>query len=146
MGVQSTTTDIGMKAMNAVHRIVLAVSGGRVGRKLGRMDVVELHTKGRSSGKVRSTMLTAPILDSERVVLVASKGGNDAHPQWYRNLCAEPDVEITVNDTRHSFRARIATAAEKSELWPTITAAYPGYARYQSKTRRDIPVVICEPR
>ncbi|GGE87412.1 hypothetical protein GCM10011313_07520 [Mycetocola zhadangensis] len=134
-----------MRAMNTVHRLVLALSRGRVGQTLGRMDVVELHTVGRSTGIVRSTLLTAPIAEPERLVLVASKGGNDAHPQWYLNLRAQPNVEVTVDGERRKFRARTATPSEKAELWPTIVAAYPGYARYQSKTDRDIPVIVCEP-
>ena len=132
--------------MNAVHRLVLAVSRGRIGHKLGRMEVVELHTVGRSSGKVRSTMLTAPVVNANRLVLVASKGGADADPQWYRNLIANPDVELTVGGKRQAFTCRTATPAEKADLWPAIVAAYPGYARYQRKTERDIPVVLCERR
>lgn len=131
--------------MNGVHRLVLAVTGGRIGRTLGRMQVVELHTVGRTTGKPRSTLLTAPIVTSDRLVLVASKGGNDTDPQWYRNLNAAPDVEITIDDVRRRFHARTATSEEKRELWPEIVRAYRGYARYQSKTDRDIPVVICEP-
>ena len=146
MGVRKEATDLGMRAMNTVQRLVLKLSGGRVGRTLARMEVVELHTVGRSSGTVRSTMLTAPISDRQRLVLVASKGGNDFHPQWYLNLCAQPDVEVTVDGVRREFRARTATPAEKAELWQAIVAAYPGYARYQSKTERDIPVVVCELR
>ena len=135
-----------MRGMNAVHRLVLAVTRGRVGRKLGRMEVVELHTVGRTSGKVRSTMLTAPVINSRGLVLVASKGGSDGDPQWYRNLSANPNVELTVGGTRQEFTCRTATPAEKADLWPAIVAAYPGYARYQRKTQRDIPVVLCEQR
>jgi deazaflavin-dependent oxidoreductase (nitroreductase family) len=91
-------------------------------------------------------LLTAPVHDEQRTVLVASKGGDDRHPDWYRNLVAEPDVEITVNGTTRPMRARTATAAEKAELWPAIVAAFSGYAAYQRRTDRDIPVVILEPR
>ena len=87
-------------------------------------------------------------MDDGKVVLVASKGGDDRDPEWYRNLVVNPDVEIRVISTgeTRSLRARPATAEEKAELWPTIVAAYKGYAGYQKKTSRDIPVVICEPR
>jgi deazaflavin-dependent oxidoreductase (nitroreductase family) len=144
MGAPSALTDFGMRAMNGIHRVVLAVTGGRIGRMLGRMHVVELHTIGRRTGAPRSTLLTAPIFTPDRLVLVASKGGNDTDPQWYQNLCAQPEVEITIDDARHRFHARTATPEEKRELWPEIVRAYRGYARYQSKTDRDIPVVICE--
>jgi len=90
-------------------------------------------------------MLSAPILAHDRVVLVASKGGDDRHPQWYLNLVAHPEVELRIRKATFRMRARTADPAEKSELWPTIVAAYPGYAGYQRRTERDIPVVICEP-
>ncbi|RZU66145.1 deazaflavin-dependent oxidoreductase (nitroreductase family) [Microterricola gilva] len=138
--------DARLLAMNLAHRGVIAASGGRIGWTIGPMPVVELHTIGRSSGKRRSAMLTAPVHESDRYVLVASKGGDDRHPQWYLNLVANPDVEITVRTRTLPMRARTATAAEKAELWPRIIAVNPGYAGYQRKTSRDIPVVICEPR
>jgi deazaflavin-dependent oxidoreductase (nitroreductase family) len=145
MSVGTRLTDAGMRAMNAVHRALLALSGGRLGHTVGPMLVVELHTTGRSSGKRRSTMLTAPIHRDGRYVLVASKGGDDRHPEWYANLRANPDVELTVHGETRRFVARTASAGEKAELWPGILSAYPGYAAYQRRTRRPIPVVICDP-
>jgi deazaflavin-dependent oxidoreductase (nitroreductase family) len=145
MSVRTRFADAGMRAMNAVHRAFLAVSGGRIGWRAGGMVVVELHTVGRASGRRRSTMLTAPIHRNGRYVLVASKGGDDRNPQWYENLCADPEIELSVRGTTERFRARTASNAEKQELWPEIVASYPGYAAYQRRTRRNIPVVICEP-
>lgn len=146
MGIQESLTDIGMKAMNAAHRGLLLASRGRLGNTVGSMPVVELHTIGRTSGKRRSTMLTAPVHDAHRVVLVASKGGDDRDPQWYRNLVANPEVELTLAGETRRMTARTANAEEKAALWPDIVAAYRGYAGYQKRTDRDIPVVICEPR
>jgi len=91
-------------------------------------------------------LLTAPICDENRVLLVASKGGHPDHPDWYKNLVANPDVELVVNDERRLMRARTASAAEKAELWPRIVSVYKGYDGYQRSTERDIPVVILEPR
>jgi len=139
-------TDLSMLAMNGVHRALLAVSGGRLGWKIGPMAVVELHTIGRTSGVRRSTMLTAPINQPDRVVLIASKGGDERNPFWYSNLVAHPDVELTERGITRPMRARTADAAEKTALWPEIVRAYPGYASYQRRTDRDIPVVICEAR
>ena len=144
--VRDAFTDLMAKCMNLGHRTLLAVSGGRLGRSFGNMQAVELHTTGRTSGLPRATMLTAPIVDDDRVVLVASKGGDDRHPDWYRNLVAAPDVELTIDGVRTPWRARTATASEKAELWPRIVASYPGYGGYQRRTTRDIPVVICVPR
>ncbi|MFT4262893.1 MAG: nitroreductase/quinone reductase family protein [Nocardioides sp.] len=138
--------DLGLKGMNLAHRVVLGVSGGRLLSMAFGMQTIELHTTGRRSGQRRSVMLTAPIYDGDRVVLVASKGGDDRDPDWYRNLVADPAVAITIKGVESAWTARTATAAEKAELWPRIVAAYRGYAGYQKRTRRDIPVVICTPR
>lgn len=146
MSVEQTFIDGVTKTMNVVHRAALRATGGRLGTKVFGMPAVELHTTGRKSGQRRSVMLTAPILEPGRVVLVASKGGDDRHPDWYRNLVDQPDVEITQDGDTKPMRARTADPAEKAELWPTIVAAYKGYAGYQRRTDRDIPVVICEPR
>ncbi|HEV7849279.1 MAG TPA: nitroreductase/quinone reductase family protein [Mycetocola sp.] len=145
MNARTQVTDASMRAMNAVHRALLALSGGRIGWRAGRMVVVELHTVGRKSGARRSTMLTAPISRDGRYVLVASKGGDDRNPDWYENLRANADVELTARGTTACFRARTASDAEKRELWPEIVAAYPGYAAYQRRTSRNIPLVICDP-
>ncbi len=146
MAFNNTAADFGLKLMNSVHRAVRTLSGGRFGNRLMGMQALELCVIGRKSGQRRSLMLTAPIHDDTRTVLVASKGGDDRNPEWYLNLTANPDVEVTIEGTTIPMRARTATAAEKAELWPTIVAAYKGYAGYQKRTDRDIPVVICEPR
>jgi deazaflavin-dependent oxidoreductase (nitroreductase family) len=89
------------------HRALLAVTGGRFPRTVAGMQPVELHTIGRRSGQRRSTLLTAPIDEDGRVVLVASKGGHRDHPQWYRNLVVNPEVELTVNGRTREMRAAV---------------------------------------
>jgi deazaflavin-dependent oxidoreductase (nitroreductase family) len=143
--MSDTTTDIGMKVMNVLHKAILRVSGGRILNTAFGMPAIQLHTIGRKSGQRRSTMLTTPVHDDSKVVIVASKGGDDRDPLWYRNLSANPAVEITLEGKTRPYLARTASAEEKAALWPQITAAYKGYAGYQEKTTRDIPVVICEP-
>lgn len=146
MSLRQSVTDLGLKTMSRAHRAILRLSGGRLlGTSFG-MAVVELHTVGRTSGRPRSTMLTAPVMSQDKVVLVASKGGDDRDPDWYRNLVAHPEVELTIAGRRRPMLARRACAEEKAQLWPAVVAAYRGYAAYQRRTRRDIPVVICEPR
>jgi deazaflavin-dependent oxidoreductase (nitroreductase family) len=146
MDLQQYLTDISLKTMSQMHRIIVHLSGGKVlGSALG-MPVVELHTVGRKSGLPRSTMLTAPVIDGDRVVLVASKGGDARDPDWYRNLVAHPEIELTMAGRRRPMRARRASPEEKAELWPRVVAAYQGYGSYQRRTERDIPLVICEPR
>ena len=146
MSLRHAWTDLVMKSMSRAHRAVLTISRGRIGWSLGSLTAVELHTTGRSTGKRRSTMLTSPVHDDKRYVLIASKGGDDRNPHWYRNLVANPDVELTIQGKTVPMRARTASAEEKAQLWPDIIAAYRGYEQYQRKTSRDIPVVICEPK
>ncbi len=146
MGEQrNKVVDVGFKVMNGVHRGIFAATGGRFPRSLLGMAAVELRTIGRKTGQTRTTMLTSPIHDDTRVVLVASKFGDDRDPQWYRNLSAHPDVELVIDGSIRTMRARTATPKEKAALWPDIVAAYKYYDGYQRRADRDIPVVICEP-
>jgi deazaflavin-dependent oxidoreductase (nitroreductase family) len=144
-GQRDKWVDLGFKILNGAHRGVYAATGGRYPRTLLGMATVELRTIGRKSGQVRTTMLTSPVHDETRVVLVASKFGDDRDPQWYRNLSANPDVEILVDGAARKMRARTASPAEKAGLWPDIVAVYKYYDSYQKRADRDIPVVICEP-
>lgn len=135
---------VGARVLETSHRTLLLLTGGRFPHRLGGMETLELHVRGRKSGQRRSSMLTAPIAEDDRVVVIASKGGHDDHPDWYKNLVVNPDVEITRRGETRKFRARTATPEEKAELWPRVVKVYQGYAGYQKQTERDIPVVICE--
>lgn len=137
--------DVGAWMLEQGHRTLLKLTGGRFPTRVLGMQPIELVTIGRKTGERRTTLLTAPIYDEDRVVLVASKGGHQDHPQWYKNLAANPDVEVGAEGRTRAMRARTATPEEKAALWPTIVGAYRGYAGYQRNTERDIPVVICEP-
>ena len=102
-----------------------------------------LTTKGRRSGKPRSTPLIYQRHGDDYLV-VASRGGSDQPPAWYLNLQADPEVEVQVLGDHFRARARTATAAERQELWPIMTAVWPAYDGYQRKTAREIPVVVLE--
>ncbi|WP_019202743.1 nitroreductase/quinone reductase family protein [Tsukamurella sp. 1534] len=145
MTLNDKVTSAGAWALENGHRLLLAVSGGRFPQRVLGMQTLELHTTGRKSGQRRSTMLTAPLYSADRVVVVASKGGHSDNPDWYKNLVANPAVEITVDGATAPYTARTATAEEKTQLWPQILQAYKGYDGYQQRTERDIPVVICTP-
>jgi deazaflavin-dependent oxidoreductase (nitroreductase family) len=134
------------KAGTRIHLALFDLSKGRLLGKVYGMPCIELFTTGRMSGKERATMLTVPIVEGDRLVLVASFGGDDRHPAWYLNLQANPRVRVTMAGSTHTMIARTATGEERAELWPRITSAYGGYARYQKRTERQIPVVILEPR
>lgn len=132
--------------MTGVHQRLFDLTKGRLLGNVAGMSTVKLTTTGRKSGEPRVTMLTAPVHDEDTVVLVASKGGSGRHPLWYLNLRDDPQVTITMNGKTRPMTARTASEAEKAELWPAIVAKYKGYAGYQDRTERDIPVVVLEPR
>lgn len=135
-----------IKAISTLNAAVYRLSGGRVGgRWLRGAPVLLLTTVGRKSGQPR----TAPLLylkQGSDYVVVASKGGMSHHPLWYRNLEANPDVEIQIGRQKIEARARRASGDEKRALWPKLVAMYPDYDLYQARTERDIPVVILSPR
>ena len=143
---RTTSKDPLYKVATGLHRAVFNISKGRIFGKAFGMPVVKLVTTGRRSGKERSTMLAAPIADGDRLVLVASYGGDDRHPAWYLNLRANPAVRVTTAGSTRTMIARVATDEEKDELWPQITLVFEGYADYQKRTERPIPVVILKPR
>jgi len=139
-------TDFALKMMNAVHRSVLKLSGGRLGWEASSMPVLELTTTGRKSGQPRSVMLTSPYQEGSTIVVVASRGGDDQHPAWFLNLRDDPDVEVTMKgEPKRRMVARVANAEERARLWPLVTADHKNYAGYQTKTEREIPLVLLEP-
>lgn len=142
--VPPMTSDRTFKVVTRMHRIVFDLTKGRAGGKVAGMAVVKLTTIGRKSGLPRVTMLTSPVHDESRVVIVASKGGAEKHPVWYLNLCDNPEVTITMQGKTRPMVARTANAEEKAKLWPKVVAGYKGYRGYQTKTDRDIPVVILQ--
>jgi deazaflavin-dependent oxidoreductase (nitroreductase family) len=102
-----------------------------------------LTTTGRRSGEPRSTPLIYGRHGGDYLV-VASKGGAPAPPAWYRNLVEHPEVTVQVKGDRFTAKARTAGPGEKPQLWKTMTAEWPAYDEYQTRTDRDIPVVVLE--
>jgi deazaflavin-dependent oxidoreductase (nitroreductase family) len=118
-------------------------SGGRDGHIWEGVTTLLLTTTGRRSGQPRTTPLIYGRA-GERYLVVASRGGAPQHPDWYQNLVAQPVVQVQVMADRFSARARTASAAEKPALWKTMTSIWPPYDEYQTRTPREIPVVILE--
>src|SRR5215475_1134841 len=132
--------------MNAAHRAVLRLSGGRIGGEAMGMPVLELVTTGRRSGASRAVMLTSPMRDGDAYVVVASRGGDDQHPAWFLNLRDEPRVEVAVaGGPRLPMLANVATPDERARLWPQIASHHRNYASYQKRTQREIPLVLLHP-
>jgi deazaflavin-dependent oxidoreductase (nitroreductase family) len=110
------------------------------------MPVLELTTTGRKSRQPRSVMLTSPLQEGNTLVVVASRGGDDEHPAWFLNLRDNPDVEVALKGGhKQPMRAHVADATERARLWPLVTADHKNYADYQTKTDREIPLVLLEP-
>jgi deazaflavin-dependent oxidoreductase (nitroreductase family) len=138
-------SDALFKIVNAVHRPLFRLTRGKIGGRGLGMPVLVLTTTGRKSGVKRSVMLTSPLQLGDSYVLVASRGGDDRNPAWLHNLQAEPAVEIEVDGRKRAMVARVADAAERAELWPRIVADHSNYGDYQTKTEREIPVVVLDP-
>jgi deazaflavin-dependent oxidoreductase (nitroreductase family) len=107
-------------------------------------SVCLLTTRGRKSGRRRTVPLVF-LRDGDRVVLVASAGGDPRNPMWFRNLLDDPRVVVQIGRSLHRMRARTATAAERADLWPRLTAYHPSFADDQARTDRTLPIVICTP-
>lgn len=109
------------------------------------MPVLELTTTGRRSGEPRSNLLTSPLRVNGAHVVVASRGGDDAHPAWFLNLEANPDVVVSVQGEKaEPKRARIIEGGERVDVWDRIVELHPHYGDYQRKTSREIPLVALE--
>jgi deazaflavin-dependent oxidoreductase (nitroreductase family) len=132
------------KITGAVHVALFRASSGRIGGRLRGAPVLLLTTKGRKTGKERTTPLLY-LEDGNRLVVVASKGGAPSHPAWFLNLQANPEVTVERGKGKSRYRARAAEGEERDALWSRVVAMYGSYADYQEKTSREIPVVVLEP-
>jgi len=136
--------DAFVRFWSSVHEATYRMSGGRALTRILGMSVVQLTTVGRRSGRLRSTILTAPIAEEERIVLVASNGGDDRNPQWYLNMMAQPTVGVVCEGVEREFEGRVAYGSERSDLWRTIRTVTPIYQLHQRRTSRELPVVVLE--
>lgn len=137
--------DASVKRWSRFHTILFKTTRGYLGSRLVHNDMCLLTTTGRRSGQPH----TVPLLylaDGDRLILIASYGGRDRYPDWYLNLRASPAVVVQEPHASPTpARARTADSAERAEWWPRIVDAYDGYAVYQSRTTREIPVVFLQP-
>jgi deazaflavin-dependent oxidoreductase (nitroreductase family) len=120
-------------------------TGGEQGYNWRGTEILLLNTTGHQSGKGR-TMALIHRADGDRFVVVASKGGAPEHPAWFQNLEADPDVSIQVRDEVIPVHASVAQGEERARLWSLMTEVWPDYDSYQSKTEREIPVVVLQRR
>ena len=136
------------RAIWALDNTVSRLSGGRLAvpnPSGGRLRTLFLHTVGRTTGQSRRNGLYY-LEDGANLVVVASNGGDDADPKWWRNLQAQPDAEVEIGSSVRPVRGRLATPQEAEPLYEQFAAAIPTYDEYRQRASRPIPVVILEPR
>src|SRR5262245_56051995 len=139
----SAGTQWSLRQLSRLNVALYRLTGGLIGGRLAGSPVLLLTTIGRRSG--RSRPVPARYLrEPEALVVVASKGGTDEHPLWFNNLESNPEVTVEVRRERRQVRARVASDAEHDVLWPKVVAMYRGYASYQRRTTRKIPLVILD--
>jgi deazaflavin-dependent oxidoreductase (nitroreductase family) len=114
---------------------------GLVGGNFAGMTLLLLHTSGAKSGLPRINPV-AYTRDGERYVVIASKGGAPTNPDWYYNIVATPEVRVEVGTDTFLAQATVVPEPERSRLYDQMAAAYPGFAEYQRKTDRTIPVIV----
>jgi deazaflavin-dependent oxidoreductase (nitroreductase family) len=132
-----------IRLFSLIHQVVYRLSGGRIGSQIVGAPVLLLTSKGRKSGKERTTPLL--YLDEGRDWIVAgSNAGDDRHPAWWLNLKIHPVATVQIGGSVKRVRAREASEEEKTFLWPRFVDMYADYEVYQQRTVRKIPIVILE--
>jgi deazaflavin-dependent oxidoreductase (nitroreductase family) len=133
-----------MTDMNDWNRAIIEefrANGGKVGGRFEGADLLLLHTTGARSGLERVNPLAYQKLGEEYVVF-GSKGGAPTHPDWYRNVLVNPKVTVEVGTEKFEAIARVAEGEERERIWTTQKERVPGFAEYERKTTREIPVVV----
>ena len=118
---------------------------GKVGGGFEGAPMLLLHTTGAKSGAERVNPLVYQPLEDGRIAIFASKGGAPTNPDWYHNIRANPDVSIEVGTEARPARARILDGGERERIWEEQKRRMPGFAEYEAKAGREIPVIVLEP-
>ena len=141
MGVQRTL----MRAANAIPVKLFRMSNGRLMGKAAGLPTLLLTVAGRKTG-VEHTTLIAYFADDGRYVVTGSAGGGASEPQWFRNLRHADRAVVQIGPTRTEVGVAIADATEHAVLWERLVARSPGFAKYQAKVERQIPIATLTPR
>ncbi|MHB8646277.1 MAG: nitroreductase family deazaflavin-dependent oxidoreductase [Thermomicrobiales bacterium] len=135
-----------MSSPNDFNQQVIAefrANGGKVGGPFADRAMLLLTTTGAKSGQPRTSPLVYTT-DGDRIVIIASKGGAPTNPDWFHNLGANPTATVEVGTERFQARATVVEGEERQRLYDAQAAIMPGFAEYQQKTTRQIPVVVLE--
>jgi deazaflavin-dependent oxidoreductase (nitroreductase family) len=135
---------LALKLGSGVHAGMYRATGGKLFGRMGKSPILLLNSVGRKTGKKRTSPLLY-IMDGEDFVIIASKGGAPTHPAWYLNLKANPNATVEVGDHEVWVRAEEAASEEKARLWQKMVEMYPTYDDYQTKTKREIPLLVLHP-
>jgi F420H(2)-dependent quinone reductase len=135
---------LALKLGSGAHAGLYRATGGKVFGRMGKSPIMLLNTVGRKTGRKRTSPLLY-VMDGEDFVIIASKGGAPTHPAWYLNLKANPDATVEVGDRKVRVRAEEVDSEEKVRLWQKMVEMYPTYDDYQTKTKREIPLLILRP-
>ena len=134
-----------IRLFTKLNTALYRVSGGRLGGKWTHGEpMLLLTTIGRKSGQPRTVPLVY-MQDGERMIVVGSQAGLSTDPQWMANAAANPEVQVEIGATKRKMRARRGTSEEKARYWPALCEFNSDYPAYQSRTTRDIPILIIEP-
>jgi len=135
---------LALKLGSGAHAGMYRATKGKLFGSMGKSPILLLNTVGRKSGKKRTTPLLYA-MEGEDFVLIASKGGAPTHPAWYLNLIANPDVMVEVGGREVRVRAEEVSGENKARLWQKMVEMYPTYDDYQTKTEREIPLLLLHP-
>jgi deazaflavin-dependent oxidoreductase (nitroreductase family) len=118
---------------------------GRVGGNFDGKPLLLLHTTGAKSGEERINPV-AYTKDGDKLVVIASKGGAPTHPDWYHNIVAHPQVTVEVGTEKFEASAAVAKEPDRRRLYNEMVKIMPGFADYEKKTTRSIPVIVLTPK
>ena len=121
-------------------------NAGKVGGNFAGAPMLLLHTKGAKTGQERvNPMMYQDLGSGGAIAVFASKAGMPTNPDWYHNLVANPELSAEIGTETRRYRARVAQGEERERIWSKQKKEYPGFAEYEAKTTRQIPVVILDP-
>ena len=133
-----------IRFMLSIYITLYRLTSGRFGGEVQGLRVLLLTTVGRKTHKMR----TAPLgyfMDGDRYVVIASNAGSNIHPAWFHNLREKPHVEGEIGRRTLQANAEIVDAVRRKSLWAILVKLAPGYATYERKTTREIPLVALRP-
>lgn len=125
-----------------VHVVLYQLTGGKA--QIAKYPTMLLTVRGRKTGKLRTIPLVY-VKDGDHFVIAAAYAGSDQDPTWWRNLQANPEAVVQEMRQKVRVRAEVAAVGEREALWQRLAAMYPYFLEYQSRTQREIPVVLLKP-